>query len=61
MTKQKEQVTIDLKEYLYLLMRDEELTNLENKGVDNWEGYGRSEEDYDDCEKEYEEYLLNNK
>lgn len=33
-------VIIEVKEYMHLKERDEELTLLENAGVDNWEWYG---------------------
>lgn len=37
-----ETVTITRKEYESLVARDEELTMLENAGVDNWEWYGEA-------------------
>jgi hypothetical protein len=35
-------ITISKKEYLRLRKAEEELTRLENGGVDNWEWYGES-------------------
>jgi len=41
-------VTISMKEYNFLLMRDKTLSNLEANGVDNWDGWEGCEEDEGD-------------
>ena len=50
-----EKVTITLKEYQRLLARDEHLSFLECRGVDNWQGFGcpPDRDDYD-SDEEYE-------
>lgn len=48
---EKETVTISKKEYEELLHRDKMLTALESGGVDNWEWYFESLQEY------YPEYL----
>lgn len=54
------QITISKEEYLYLLMRDEKLNNLELSGVDNWDGCSSDLCSYD-YQEEYEEFLQNKK
>ncbi len=41
-----EKITITVKEYAYLLDRDDFLTCLEGWGVDNWSGYDEAQQDY---------------
>jgi len=51
MCKNEEMVTIPMKEYKELLMRDKTLSKLEANGVDNWDGW----EGYDDDEGDEDE------
>ena len=48
MSDNEEMVTIPLKEYKELLMRDKTLSKLEANGVDNWDGWEGYEEDEGD-------------
>lgn len=46
MSSKDDEVTITLEEYQHLLKRDEQLSALEQGGVDNWEWYSQSLQDY---------------
>lgn len=53
---EEKKITIPVKDYIQLLVREAELDNLEAMGVDNWCGYGDTDSDCIDIEQ-YEEEL----